>query len=233
MDWGAWWATVHGVANSRTRLSDFTCLQHSTISFWCIKPWIWLCFISLELFLYYSIADFLYHLSVLSCLGNPMDSGACWAIVHGITRVGHDLVTKSLSILYICQPIFVPWKFAFTSLSLLFTLYTFTICLLESLISFFRKHFYLCLPDSDNFFSSNFHFANYLFFFSFWFYWGIIDIQYYISLRHTASWFALYTVWSDYHNKFSEHSFYHIDTKLKKWKKCFFPLWWELLGFTL
>ena len=26
MDRGAWWATVHGVANSRTRLSDFTFL---------------------------------------------------------------------------------------------------------------------------------------------------------------------------------------------------------------
>ena len=24
MDGGAWWAAVHGVANSRTRLSDFT-----------------------------------------------------------------------------------------------------------------------------------------------------------------------------------------------------------------
>ena len=24
MDGGAWWATVHGVARSRTRLSDFT-----------------------------------------------------------------------------------------------------------------------------------------------------------------------------------------------------------------
>ena len=24
MDWGAWWATVHGVAKSRTRLSEFT-----------------------------------------------------------------------------------------------------------------------------------------------------------------------------------------------------------------
>ena len=27
MDGGAWWATVHGVAKSRTRLSDFTHLQ--------------------------------------------------------------------------------------------------------------------------------------------------------------------------------------------------------------
>ena len=29
MDGGAWWATVHGVAKSRTRLSDFTSLQLS------------------------------------------------------------------------------------------------------------------------------------------------------------------------------------------------------------
>ena len=27
MDGGAWWATVHGVAKSRTRLSDFTSLK--------------------------------------------------------------------------------------------------------------------------------------------------------------------------------------------------------------
>ena len=28
-----------------------------------------------------------------SCLGNPMDRGACRATVHGV-RVGHDLATK-------------------------------------------------------------------------------------------------------------------------------------------
>ena len=28
MDRGAWWATVHGVAMSWTRLSDFTCTFH-------------------------------------------------------------------------------------------------------------------------------------------------------------------------------------------------------------
>ena len=28
MDGGAWWATVHGVAKSRTRLSDFTFIFH-------------------------------------------------------------------------------------------------------------------------------------------------------------------------------------------------------------
>ena len=29
-----------------------------------------------------------------SCLRNPMDRGAWWATVHGVTRVGHDLATK-------------------------------------------------------------------------------------------------------------------------------------------
>ena len=29
-----------------------------------------------------------------SCLENPMGRGAWWAMVHGDTRVGHDLATK-------------------------------------------------------------------------------------------------------------------------------------------
>ena len=29
-----------------------------------------------------------------SCLGNPMDRGGWWAIVHGVARVGHDLAIK-------------------------------------------------------------------------------------------------------------------------------------------
>ena len=28
------------------------------------------------------------------CLGNPMDRGAWWATVHGVTRVRQELVTK-------------------------------------------------------------------------------------------------------------------------------------------
>ena len=28
------------------------------------------------------------------CLGNLMDRGAWWATVHGVSRVGHDLVTQ-------------------------------------------------------------------------------------------------------------------------------------------
>ena len=35
-----------------------------------------------------------------SCLGNPMDRRTWWATVHGIPRVGHNLVTKST---------FLPW----------------------------------------------------------------------------------------------------------------------------
>ena len=31
MDGGAWWATVHGVAESQTRLSDFTSPHHLII----------------------------------------------------------------------------------------------------------------------------------------------------------------------------------------------------------
>ena len=29
-----------------------------------------------------------------SCLENPMDRGAWWATVQGVSRVGHDLATK-------------------------------------------------------------------------------------------------------------------------------------------
>ena len=29
-----------------------------------------------------------------SCLGNPMDRGAWWITIYGVTRVGHDRVTK-------------------------------------------------------------------------------------------------------------------------------------------
>ena len=29
-----------------------------------------------------------------SCLENPMDRGARWAKVHGLAKLGHDLVTK-------------------------------------------------------------------------------------------------------------------------------------------
>ena len=36
-----------------------------------------------------------------SCLENPMDRGAWWATVQGVTRVRHDLATKSPPILIV------------------------------------------------------------------------------------------------------------------------------------
>ena len=50
MDGGAWWATVHAVAKSRTRLSDFTHLQYicklillqsQFAHQWTVKPIYW------------------------------------------------------------------------------------------------------------------------------------------------------------------------------------------------
>ena len=29
-----------------------------------------------------------------SCLGNPMNRGACWATIHGIAKARYNLVTK-------------------------------------------------------------------------------------------------------------------------------------------
>ena len=40
MDGGAWWATVHGVAKSWTRLSDFTSLHFTTVLKFCYSEWV-------------------------------------------------------------------------------------------------------------------------------------------------------------------------------------------------
>ena len=62
MDGGAWWAAVHGVAKSRTRLSDFTFTFH---------------FHALE-------KEMATHSS--SCVENPRDGGAWWAAVYGVPQ---------------------------------------------------------------------------------------------------------------------------------------------------
>ena len=62
MDGGAWWAAVHGVADGRTRLSDFTVTFH---------------FHALE-------KEMATHLC--SCLENPRDGGAWWAGVSGVAQ---------------------------------------------------------------------------------------------------------------------------------------------------
>ena len=63
MDGGAWWAVVHGVAKSRTRLSDFTVF----FSFSCI-------------------GEGNSNPLQCSCLENPRDGGAWWAAVYGVAQ---------------------------------------------------------------------------------------------------------------------------------------------------
>ena len=65
MDREAWYTTVHGIAKSRTRLSDFTFTFHFSLS--CIGE---------------GNGNPLQY----SCLGNPMDRGAWWATVHRVTK---------------------------------------------------------------------------------------------------------------------------------------------------
>jgi len=71
MDGGAWWAAVHGVAKSRTRLSDFTFTFHFHFSLSCIgegngNP------------------------LQCSCLENPRDREPGGLPSMGSHRVGHD-----------------------------------------------------------------------------------------------------------------------------------------------
>ena len=64
MDGGAWKATAHGVAKSRTRLNDFTFTFH-----------------------FHALEKENGNPLQCSCLENPRDGGAWWAAVYG---VGHD-----------------------------------------------------------------------------------------------------------------------------------------------
>ena len=85
MDGGAWWAAVHGVAKSRTRLSDFTFTFH--FSLWCIgegngNP------------------------LQCSCLENPKDRGAWWTAVYGVAQSRTQLKRLSSSVL---NPGWRPW----------------------------------------------------------------------------------------------------------------------------
>ena len=63
MGGGAWWATVHGVAESQTRLSDFTFT-----------------------FLLSCIGERNGNPLQCSCLENPRGRGAWWAAVYGVAE---------------------------------------------------------------------------------------------------------------------------------------------------
>ena len=65
MDGGDWWAAVHGVARSRTRLSDFTFTFHFSLSW---------------------VREGNGNPLQCSCLENPRDGGAWWAAIYGVAQ---------------------------------------------------------------------------------------------------------------------------------------------------
>ena len=89
MDGGAWWAAVHGVAGSQTRLSDFTFTFHFPAlagRFFTAelpgKPLLSICMNWTTPGT--SIGEGNGTPLQYSCLENPMDRGAWWAAVHGV-----------------------------------------------------------------------------------------------------------------------------------------------------
>ena len=63
MDGGAWWAAVHGVAKSWTRLSDFTFTFH-----------------------FHALEKEMANPLQCSCLENPRDGEAWWAAIYEVTQ---------------------------------------------------------------------------------------------------------------------------------------------------
>ena len=80
MGGGAWWAAIHGVAKSRTRLSDFTFNFHFSLS---------------------CIGEGNGNPPQCSCLENPRDGGAWWAAVYGVAQSWTRL--KQLSSSMLCK----------------------------------------------------------------------------------------------------------------------------------
>ena len=78
-DGGAWWAAVHGVSKSQTRLCDFHYYHHSFLNTWQKVYFVHRHF---HIVIIEEYGTPLQH----SCLENPMDRGAWWAAVHGITK---------------------------------------------------------------------------------------------------------------------------------------------------
>ena len=63
MDGGAWWAAVHGITKSWTRLSDFPFTFH-----------------------FHALEKENGNPLQCSCLENPRDSGASWAAIYGAAQ---------------------------------------------------------------------------------------------------------------------------------------------------
>ena len=109
MDGGAWWAIVHGVAKSRTWLSDFTFTFHfheleiridvyTLLCVPCVKQ-----IASRKLFGEGNGTPLQY-----SCLENPRDMGAWWAAVYGVAQSWTRLKQLSSSSEYFISVLFLP-----------------------------------------------------------------------------------------------------------------------------
>ena len=79
MDRGAWWATDHGVTKGLTQLSDlaqavyhYLLMHNKPPQTQCLKTISMCCGNGNPL--------------QYSCLESPMDRGAWWAVVHGVTK---------------------------------------------------------------------------------------------------------------------------------------------------
>jgi len=83
-DGGTWWAAIHGVAQSRTRLSDFFHFSLSCTGEGNGNP------------------------LQCSCLENPRDGGAWWAAIYGVTQSRTQL--KRLSSNPCTSSISITWK---------------------------------------------------------------------------------------------------------------------------
>ena len=148
MDGGAWWAAVHGVAKSRTRLSAFTftfhfhaleeeMAPHSSVLAWKI-PW------TEEPSRLLSVGSlrvghdewlhFHFSLSCIgegngnplqySCLESPRDWGAWWAAVYGVTQSRTRLKRLSSSV-----QLLIPKLLMYPFLTFSFDNRNFSLCL--------------------------------------------------------------------------------------------------------
>ena len=120
MDGGTWYAAVHGIAKSRTRLSDFTFTFHFPLS---------------------CIGERNGNPLQCSCLENLRDSRAWWAAIYGVAQSGTRL--KRLSSKGCAQLLTLTGPFHLLRLSLMLIVTMFPLLYLS--LSLFFQVFFFCL----------------------------------------------------------------------------------------